>query len=199
MQYWCSHSVIFNLYQIVKIYGNWKISAFYCCIRLVISLALPLSLLPFTFGTRIVFLQWNVSQCFQIWIFNISNTDLFTQTIYLWYKYYSKWICVTFSFQYIKYTWAPQPVHNTPVMNILKGYLYITLFYKKRIKETKVKFQISAKFVNACRRKEQKMDGRTESQTDTEWWHWNLIYSILNKAIWNISAQYFKKCKRKVR
>ena len=102
MQYWCSYSVIFNVYQIVKIYGNWKISAFYCCIRLVISLALPLSLLPFTFGTRIVFLQWNVSQCVKIWIFNISNTDLFTQTIYLWCKYYSKWICVTFSFQYIK-------------------------------------------------------------------------------------------------
>ena len=23
-----------------------------------------------------------------------------------------------------KYTWAPQTVHNTPVMNILKGFLY---------------------------------------------------------------------------
>ena len=27
-----------------------------------------------------------------------------------------------------KYTWAPQTVHNTPVMNILKGYFYIRLF-----------------------------------------------------------------------
>ena len=102
MPYWCSHSVIFNLYQIVKNYGIRKISSFYCYIRLVISLALPLSLLPFTCGTRMVFLQWKVSQCFQIWIINISNTDLFTQTIYLLYKYYSKWICVTFSFQYIR-------------------------------------------------------------------------------------------------
>ena len=28
----------------------------------------------------------------------------------------------------IKYTWAPQTVHNTPVMNILKGYFYWILF-----------------------------------------------------------------------
>ena len=27
-----------------------------------------------------------------------------------------------------KYTWAQQTVHNTPVMNILKGYYYIILF-----------------------------------------------------------------------
>ena len=27
-----------------------------------------------------------------------------------------------------KYTWAPQTVHNTPVMNILKGYFYWILF-----------------------------------------------------------------------
>ena len=81
----------FNLYQIVKNYGIWKISSFYCCIRLVVSLALPLLLLPFTCGTHMVFLQWNVSQCVQIWIFNISNTDLFTQTIYPWYKYYSNY------------------------------------------------------------------------------------------------------------
>ena len=33
--YWCSHSVNFNLYQIVKNYGIWKISSFYCFIRLV--------------------------------------------------------------------------------------------------------------------------------------------------------------------
>ena len=64
------------------------------------SHALPLSLLPFTRDTHMVCLQWNVSQCLQIWIFNISNTDSCTQTIYPWYKYYSKWICVSFSFQY---------------------------------------------------------------------------------------------------
>ena len=66
-----------------------------------ISLALPLSLLPFTRDTHIVCFQWNVSQCVQIWIFNISNTDWFTQTIYLWYKCYPKRICVSFSFQYM--------------------------------------------------------------------------------------------------
>ena len=97
----CSHSVIFNSYQIVKNYDIWKISSFYCFIRLVVSLALSLSLLPFTCDTHLVCLQWNVSQCVQIWIFNISNTDTLTQTIYRWYKYYSKWICVSFSFQYI--------------------------------------------------------------------------------------------------
>ena len=101
--YWCSHSVIFNLYQIVKKNGIWKISSFYCCKRLRVSLALPLSLLLFTRDTHVVCLQWNKSQCVQIWIFNISNTDSnsFTQTIHLWYKYYSKWICVSFSFQYV--------------------------------------------------------------------------------------------------
>ena len=62
-----------------------------------ISLALPLSLLPFTRDTHLVGLQWNISQCVQIWIFNISKTDSFTITIYLWYKYYSKWICVSFA------------------------------------------------------------------------------------------------------
>ena len=68
-----------------------------------ISLALPLSLLPFTRDAHMICLQSNVSKCVKIWIFNISNTDSFTQTIYLWYKYliYSKWICVSFSFQYI--------------------------------------------------------------------------------------------------
>ena len=34
MPNWCSHSVIFNSYQIVKNYGIWKISSFYCCIRM---------------------------------------------------------------------------------------------------------------------------------------------------------------------
>ena len=66
-----------------------------------ISLSYPLSPLPLTCDTHVVFVQWNVSQCVQIWTFNISNTDLFTQTIYLWYKYYPKWICVSFSFQYM--------------------------------------------------------------------------------------------------
>ena len=32
------------------------------------------------------------------------------------------------SFTIVKYTWAPQTVHNTPVMNILKGYFYWILF-----------------------------------------------------------------------
>ena len=72
-----------------------------------ISLAYPLSPLPLTCDTHVVFLQWNVSQCVQILIFNISNRDSFTKTIYLWYKYYPKWICVSFSFQYITYhLWA---------------------------------------------------------------------------------------------
>ena len=63
-----------------------------------ISLSLPLSLFPFTRDAHMV---CNVSQCVQILIFNISNTDSFTHKIYLWYKYYPKWICVSFSFQYI--------------------------------------------------------------------------------------------------
>ena len=34
---------------------------------------------------------------------------------------------------------------------------------------------------------------------DTKWRHSNLICSTLNKVIWEISAQYVKTCKRKVR
>ena len=41
--------------------------------------------------------------------------------------------------------------------------------------QVNVKFKFSAKYVNACRRKVQKMDGRTKSQTYTELWHSNLI------------------------
>ena len=32
------------------------------------------------------------------------------------------------NYERTKYTWAPQTVHNTPVMNILKGYFYLILF-----------------------------------------------------------------------
>ena len=31
---------------------------------------------------------------------------------------------VCYAVNVIKYTWAPQTVHNTPVMNILKSYFY---------------------------------------------------------------------------
>ena len=90
-----------------------------------ISLALPLSLLPFTRDTHTVCLEWNVSQCVQIWIFNISNTDSFTQTIYLWYKYYSMWICVSFSFRYIFiYNYA---VHIILIYDRIKSLLMFML------------------------------------------------------------------------
>ena len=45
-----------------------------------------------------------------------------------------------YDYSQLKYTWAPQKVHNTPVMNILKGNFCIILFSKKRIKETNMKF-----------------------------------------------------------
>ena len=43
-----------------------------------------------------------------------------------------------FLYSKLRYTYAPQTVHNTN-MNMLKDY-FIILFYKKRIKETNVKF-----------------------------------------------------------
>ena len=46
-----------------------------------------------------------------------------------------------------------------PVMNRL---FHMILYSKKHINETKEKFKISAQFVNACRRKVQKMDGRRD-------------------------------------
>ena len=46
-------------------------------------------------------------------------------------------VTIVLSFPNAKYTWAPQTVHNTPVMNILKSYYYIILFWKKCIKVIK--------------------------------------------------------------
>ena len=42
------------------------------------------------------------------------------------------------------------------------------------------------------------MDEGTESQTDTELWHSNLIFCTLNKIICKVSAQYVKARRRKV-
>ena len=56
--------------------------------------------------TRVICLQWHVSQCVQIWIFNITNQDSFTKSIHLWYKYHSMWICVFSSFQYNYYNYV---------------------------------------------------------------------------------------------
>ena len=64
---------------------------------------------------------------------------------------------------------------------------YIRLFSKKHIKETKVKFKISSSIVNAYRRQVQKMVERTESQTDTETQHLNLICSTLMHNFSSIS------------
>ena len=44
----------------------------------------------------------------------------------------------------------------------------------------------------------QKMDGRTESQTDTDLWHSYLIFCTLNKVMCKIAAQYVKVRMRKV-
>ena len=44
----------------------------------------------------------------------------------------------------------------------------------------------------------QKMDGRTESQRDTELLHSNLIFCTLNKVMCKVSAQYVKAGRRKV-
>ena len=40
-----------------------------------------------------------------------------------------------------KYTWAPQTLHNTPVVNILKGYFCIILLSNvNKTQETNMKF-----------------------------------------------------------
>ena len=80
----------------------------------------------------------------------------------------------------LKYTWAPQTVHNTPVMNILKGY-FIEYFSKRNaLKKPTSNFKFQIKWM------------------DTEWQHSNLMCSTLKKVTWKISAQYAKACKRKV-
>ena len=57
-------------------------------------------------------------------------------------------------------------MHNTPVMNILKGYFIILYFSRRNAlkKPCQILNLNSAKIVNAGRRKMQKMDGWTESQ-----------------------------------
>ena len=73
--------------------------------------------------------------------------------------------------------------------------------YNTFLKETHLRNQHDqTKFVNACRRKCRKwMDGRTESQTDIEWWHSNLIYIVhltksYEKLQLNISKHVGEKC-----
>ena len=85
-QYWCLHSVVFNLCIIIQNQGIWKTSSFYCLIRLAFSFRTPLSRLPLTCDKHVVSLQRNVSQCVQIWIFNISNRYSFPQLTHLCYK-----------------------------------------------------------------------------------------------------------------
>ena len=90
----------------------------------------------------------------------------------------------------VKYTRAPQTVHNTPVMKILKGFFYITLFWKKHIKETKVKFKISAQLPMHIGGKFRKMMGgriaRRMQSDDT----WTLSVIHKNKVMCKISAQH---------
>ena len=87
-QYWYSHSVVFNLCLIIENQGIWKISSFYCLIRLGFPFRTPppLSRLRFTCDTHVVSLQRNVSQCVQIWILSISIRNSFTQLTHLFYK-----------------------------------------------------------------------------------------------------------------
>ena len=112
-----------------------------------------------------------VEKFVRLFIFCAEEDKLFISSIF------KVTICIC------KYTWAPQTVHNTPVMYILKGYFLDNTFLKNVLKKPRC----SAKFVNACRREVKKIDGRTESQTDTEWWHSILIYSTLN--MWKFSAK----------
>ena len=72
-----------------------------------------------------------------------------------------------------KYTWAPQVLHITPVMIILKGYFYIILFSTKRIKETNVKFQLQNK--SAANRLSQKPLPWTCSGSDFLYAPWGHI------------------------
>ena len=88
-----------------------------------------------------------------------------------------------------KYTRAPQTVHNTPIMNILKGIFLYNAFLKKRIKETKVKFKISAQLSMHIGGKFRKNYERTERQTVAEWRHLNLICNTLKqRPVQNFSS-----------
>ena len=77
----------FSSFQLMPIYanpGHLKKQFFLLFNTAWIFLTCLPSPLPLTCYTHVVFLQRNLSQCVQIWIFDISNTDSFTQLIHLW-------------------------------------------------------------------------------------------------------------------
>ena len=100
-------------------------------------------------------------------------------TLYLsWFVFYWEWKSVRLELltsidqwqRRYKYTWAPQTVHNTPVMNILKGYFYIIFFYKKPTSNCKLQLNLSMHVGGTCRKW---MDGQTARRTqsdDTRTW-----------------------------
>ena len=76
----------FSSFQFIPIYpkpGHLKNMFFLLFITAWIFFPYPLSPLPLTCDTHVVFLQRNASQCVQILIFNISNRDSFTQFIHI--------------------------------------------------------------------------------------------------------------------
>ena len=80
---------IFSSFHFIPIYpkpGHLKNKFFLLFNMAWIFLSYPLSTWPLKCDTHLVFLQRNISQCVQIWIFNISNKDSFTQFIHLLYK-----------------------------------------------------------------------------------------------------------------
>ena len=81
-----------------------------------------------------------------------------------------------------KYTRAPQTVHNTPVMNILKGFFLYNAFLKTTHKRNQSQIKNFSSIVNAYWRQVQKNYERTERQTVAEWRHLNLICNTLKQS-----------------
>ena len=69
-----------------------------------------------------------------------------------------------------KYTRAPQTVHNTPVMNILKGHFYIIFFFKKPTSNFKFQLNLSMHVGGTCRKWMDRQIARRTWSDDTQTW-----------------------------
>ena len=108
----------FSKFQFIRNCPKWHLkNQFFLLLHTAcISLALPLSLLPFTRDTHIVCLQWNISQCVQIWIFkhfkhiiictnNISLIQILLK-VKMRFFFLSVYVCLFFLLRRSQFLWG---------------------------------------------------------------------------------------------
>ena len=95
-----------------------------------------------------------------------------------------------------KYTRAPQTVHNTPVMNILKGYFYVILFYKKPTSNLKFQLNLSIHVGGTCRKWMDRQTARRTQSYATRTWSIEHYTKSYKKFKLNMSKHLGEKCRK---